>query len=56
MVSHHPAKCGGHKHCGSGDIMFLVAEEKNSKCSRFSSSLMFICKGHGLKAQGISYY
>ena len=28
MVSHHPAKFGGHRHCGSGDIMFLVAEEK----------------------------
>ena len=23
MVNHHPAKFGGHRHCGSGD-MFLV--------------------------------
>ena len=30
MVSHHPAKFGGHSHCGSGDIMFLVAEEQDS--------------------------
>ena len=26
MVSHHPVKFGGHRHCGSGDIMFLVVE------------------------------
>ena len=24
MVSHQPAKFGGHRHCGSGDIMVLV--------------------------------
>ena len=23
MVSHHPAKFGDHRYCGSGDIMFL---------------------------------
>ena len=26
MVSHHPAKFGGHRQCDSVDIMFLVAE------------------------------
>ena len=41
MVSHHPAKFGDHGHCGSGDIMFLVAEEENSRCSRFNPSLLF---------------
>ena len=62
MVSHHPAKFGDHGHCGSGDIMFLVAEKENSRCSRFSPSLLFnppllvISKGHRLKANGISYY
>ena len=30
MVSHHTAKLGGYRHCGSGD-MFLVAEEENSR-------------------------
>ena len=30
MESHHPAKFGDHRRCGSGDIMFLVAEEQNS--------------------------
>ena len=56
MVSHHPVKFGDHRHCGSGDIMFLVAEEENSRCSRFNPPLLFISKGHGLKAHGISYY
>ena len=62
MVSNHPAKFGNHRHCGSGDIMFLVAEEQNFRCSRFnppllfSPPLLFISKGHGLKTHGISYY
>ena len=62
MVSHHLAKFGEHRHCGSGDIMLLVAEEENSRCSRFyppllfNPPLLFISKGHGLKAHGISYY
>ena len=50
MVSHHLAKFGGHRHCGSGD-MFLVAEEKKS----FDPPLPFVSKGHGLNAHGISY-
>ena len=41
MVRHHPAKFGGHRHCGSGDIMLLVAEEENSRCSRFNPPLLF---------------
>ena len=62
MVTHHSAKFGDHKHGGSGDIMFLVAEEETSRCSRlnkpllFNPPLLFISKGHGLKAHGISYY
>ena len=56
MVSHHLAKFGGHRHCGSGDIMFLLAEEENSRCFRFSPLIRFISKGHGLKAHDISYY
>ena len=30
MVSHYFEKFGDHRHCGSGDIMFLVAEEETS--------------------------
>ena len=36
MVSHRPAKLSGHRHCGSGDIMFLVIEEENSRFSGFN--------------------
>ena len=28
MVSHDPAKCGDHRHCGSGDIMFELVKRK----------------------------
>ena len=52
MVSHHLGMFGGYWRCGSGDILFLVAEEKNSRCSRFSSPLLFFSKGHWLKAHG----
>ena len=55
MVSHHPVKFGGHMHCDSGDIVFLVVGEEDSKCSRFNQPLLFISKGHRLKAHGISY-
>ena len=54
MVSHHFAEFGDHRHCGSGD-MFLVAEKKDSRCSRFNLPVLFISKEHGLKAHGISY-
>ena len=40
MVSHHPAKIGGHRHCGSGDIVF-VAKEENTRSSRFNPPLLF---------------
>ena len=62
MVSHHSAKFGDYRHCGSGDIMFLIAKEKNSRCSHFNPlllfnpPLLFISKGHELKAHSISYY
>ena len=48
MVSRHPANFGGHRYCGSGNVMLLVAEAENSRCSRFNPSLLFISKGHGL--------
>ena len=56
MVSHHPAKFGGHRHCGSGDIMLLVAEEENSKCSRFNPPYCLFVKDMGWKHSEISYY
>ena len=37
--SHHPAKFGGHRNCGSGDMMFLVIEGQDSTCPRFKPQL-----------------
>ena len=51
MVSHHPAKSGGHRHCGSAD-MFLLFEEQDSTCLLKPPSL-FISNAHGMKAHGI---
>ena len=48
MVSHHPAKFGGHRDCGCGDIIFLVAEEENSILSLQSAITVY--------AHDISYY
>ena len=62
MARHHSARFCGHSHCGSGDqgtykipcgdIMFSVAED--SRRCRFYPPLLFISKGHGLKAHDIS--
>ena len=47
MVSPHPFKFGVHSSCGSGDIMFPVAEEEDStRYSRFNPSSLFVSKGH----------
>ena len=53
MVSQNPARFGSQWRCGSED-MFLVAEEKDSRCSCLYPSLMFISKGQQLKAYSIS--
>ena len=50
MVNHHPSKFGGHKHCDSGDKMFLVVEEQDFTSSRLNSPLLFTSKSRGLKA------
>ena len=54
MVSHYPAKFPGYRHSGSGN-MFLVPEEEDLRCCRFSPPLLFISKRHGLEEHGISY-
>ena len=38
MVSHHPAKFSGHRHCVSRDIMFIVVEGQDSTCPRLDPS------------------
>ena len=42
MVCHRPQTFGGHRQCGSGDIMFLVVKKEDSSCSRFNPLLLFI--------------
>ena len=37
--SHHPAQFGGHRNCGSGDMMFLVVEGQDSTCPRLKPPL-----------------
>ena len=55
MLSHHSATFCGHRHFISRDIMFLVAEEEDSRRSPFNQPLLLISKGRGLKAYGMSY-
>ena len=47
MVSHHPAKYGRGRHCGSGDI-FLVTESKASPGSDLNHPILFISKTHAV--------
>ena len=53
MVSHHPVRLGGHRHCGSRDIMFLVVEEQDSAYSYLNPYLLLVLKTHHLKTRGI---
>ena len=48
MASHHPAKFGGHRQCGSEDAMLLVVEGKNSTYSHLNLPSLFASKGHGM--------
>ena len=42
MVSHHPANLGDPRHCGSGDMMFVVVEGQDSTCPPLDPSLLLI--------------
>ena len=46
MVRHHPAKLGSHRHCGNGDIMFVMVERRDSTCPRLDPPLLFTSKAH----------
>ena len=43
---------GGHLHCGSRDIMFLLAKEHDSIC--LLKSVVISCTAYGMKAHGKS--
>ena len=51
MVSHHTTEFGSHRHWGSEDKMFVTVRFYMPLLQRH---LLFISKGHGLKAHGIS--
>ena len=44
MVSHHPAKVGSHRHCGSGDMVLVVVDGQGSTYPRLDPPLLFISK------------
>ena len=56
MVSHHPAKCDDHRHCGIGDMMFLVVEGQDSTCPRLNPSLLFISKANDMTCSHIQSF
>ena len=47
MVSHQPAKFGGHRHCGIEDT-FLVVAEQDSTCPCLNPPLLFTSEVHGM--------
>ena len=55
MVSHHPAKFGGHGHCcNSGDITLSVVEDQDFlPC--LNPSLLLISKAHGMRVYGMAW-
>ena len=55
MVSHDSAKFGGHRHFGRRDVMFFVVQGQYSNWPCLYLLLLFISKGHGLKAHSLSY-
>ena len=56
MVRHHPSKFGGNSHCGSGDIMFVVAKGQDSTCPRLDRPILFISKVHGVPCSHIQNF
>ena len=55
-VSYRPAKSGGHRHCGSGDIMFYLLKTELQDPLASIRHYCLISQGHGLKVHGMSYY
>ena len=50
MVSYLLATLGSHRPCGSGDILFLVAERQDSTCSLLNLPILCISKARGCHA------
>ena len=48
MVSHHPTTFGGHRHCGSEDVILIGGNEEDSTCSGLTLPLLFLSKAHDI--------
>ena len=48
-INHHPAKSGGHGHCGNRDLMFLMVDELDFICL-FTSVITIFSKPHGMSS------
>ena len=46
---------GGRRHCGSGDMVFLVVEKIRFHMLLLKSALLFMSKAPGLKAHGMPF-
>ena len=57
MVSHHPVKFGARNRCGNGDMEIYGFQLLKKIIPDAVASIRHYClsKGHGLKADGISY-
>ena len=57
MVSHHPVKFGARNRCGNGDMEIYCFQLLKKIIPDALTSIRHYClsKGHGLKADGISY-
>ena len=50
MVRNYPTKFGKHRHCGSGDMVFVVTEGQDSSCPCLHPPLLLISKAHACHA------
>ena len=53
IVSHHPAKFGGHRHCGSGNINLpantvILSQMRDICIYPLTSAIFIFCKAHGM--------
>ena len=48
IVTHYPSRHGGHRHCGSRDMMLLAVQRQDFICSPFNPPLLFISKSYGM--------
>ena len=50
MVRNYPTMSGGHRYCGSGDMVFVVIEGQDFSCPCLDPPLLLISKAHACHA------